>query len=79
MLHRCSEDRIDHNVPSYGRNHIGTKDKWRKDVLEQIGGSGDRYRRGSPHDSGQEDGTESTWSKEQWEPVEGHWDKRGLK
>ena len=51
-LHRCGEDRIDRDVPSYDRNCIGVKDKWRRGDLERIGGNGDRYRRGSPHDSG---------------------------
>ena len=59
-LHRCSGGRIDHDVPSYGRSHIGIEDKQRKDVPEWIGENGDRCRRGSPHDSGQEDGIENT-------------------
>ena len=50
-LHRCGGGRIDHDVPSYDRSHIGVEDKWRRGDPEQIGGSGDRYRRGSPHDS----------------------------
>ena len=63
-LHRCSGDRIDLNVPSYGRNHIGIKDKWRKGDMEWIGGNGGMCRRDSPHNSGQEDGTESIWLKD---------------
>ena len=59
-LHRCSEGRIDCDVPSYDRSHIGAEDKQRRGDPERIGGSGDRYRRGSPHDSGQEDDIEST-------------------
>ena len=58
-LHRCGGDRIDHDVPSYDRSHIGAKDKRRRGDLEWKGGNGDRYRRGSPHDSGQEDDIES--------------------
>ena len=50
-LHRCDGDRISHNVPSYNRSHIGVEDKWRRGDPEWIGGSGDRYRRGNPHDS----------------------------
>ena len=30
--HRFGGDRIDHDVPNYDRNHIGIKDKWRRDV-----------------------------------------------
>ena len=52
MLHRHGEGRINCNVPSCGRNHIGTENKWRKDVLEWIGDSGDKCKRDSPHDSG---------------------------
>ena len=63
MLHRCGEDRICHDVPSYGRNRIGTKGKQRKGDPEWIDGSGGRYRWGNPHDSGQEDGNESTQSE----------------
>ena len=51
-LYRCSGDRIDHDVLSYGRNCIGIKDKQRKGDLEQIGGSGGKCRRDSPHNSG---------------------------
>ena len=58
-LHRCSGDRINCDVPSYDRNHIGIKDKRSRGDLEWIGDSGDRYKRGSPHDSGREDGIES--------------------
>ena len=59
-LHRCGEGRINHDVPSYDRSHIGAEDKWRRGDPEWTGGSGDRYRRGSPHDSGQEYDIEST-------------------
>ena len=52
MFHRYGGGRIDHNVPSCGRNYIGPKDKWRKGVLEQIGDSGDKCKRDIPHDSG---------------------------
>ena len=58
-LHRCGGDRINHDVPSYDRSHIGVEDKWRRSDPERIGGSGDRYRRGNPHDSDQEDDIES--------------------
>ena len=37
--YRFDGDRIDHDVPSYDRNHIGIEDKWRKDVLARIGGN----------------------------------------
>ena len=83
MFHRCGEDRICHDVPSCGRNCIGTKDKQRKGDPEQIDGSGGRYRWGSPHDSGREDDNEYIWSKGQLEQGEGHqveggheWEKR---
>ena len=58
-LHRCDGDRIAHDVPSYDRSYIGVEDKQRRGDPEWIGGSGDRYRRGSPHHSGQEDDIES--------------------
>ena len=61
-LHRCGGDRIDHNVPSDDRSHIGVKDKQRRGDLEWIGGNGGKYRRGSPHDSDREDGNENIWS-----------------
>ena len=51
-LHRCNGGRIGHDVPSYDRSHIGVEDKQRRGGPERIGGSGDRYRRGSPHDNG---------------------------
>ena len=51
-FHRCGGGRIDHNVPSYDRSHIGVEDKQRRGDPERIGGNGDRYRRSSPHDSG---------------------------
>ena len=51
-FHRCGGDRINHNVPSYDRSHIGVEDKQRRGDPEWIGGNGDMYRRGSPHDSG---------------------------
>ena len=50
--YRFGGDRINHDVPSYDRNHIGTKDKWTRDVLVQISGNEGRCRRGSPLDSG---------------------------
>ena len=53
--HKCyrfSGDRIDHDVPSYDRNHIGIKDKWRRDGLVQINGSGGMYRMGNPLNNG---------------------------
>ena len=58
-LHRCSGDRISHNVPSYDRSHIGVEEKQRRGDPEWRGDSGDRYRRGNPHDSDQEDDIES--------------------
>ena len=52
MFHRWGEGRINHNVPSCGRNYIGTEDKWRKGVPEWIGDSVDMCKRDSSHDSG---------------------------
>ena len=63
--YRFSGDRIDHDVPSYDRSHIGVKDKRRKDVPAWIGGNGGMCRMGNPLDSGREDDTESTRSKGQ--------------
>ena len=74
-LHRCDGDRIGHDVPSYDRSHIGVKDKWRRGDLERIGGNGDRYRRGSPHDSDQEDDIESIQLRGQQGPDEELQDK----
>ena len=59
VTHRCNGDRIGHDVPSYDRSHIGVEDKQRRGDPEWIGGSGDRCRRGNPHDSGREDDIES--------------------
>ena len=50
--YRFGEDRIDHNVPSYDRNHIGIEDKRRKGVPAQIGDNGGMCRMGNPLDSG---------------------------
>ena len=58
--HRFGGDRIGHDVPSYDRNCIGTKDKRRKDVPVRIGGSGGKCMTDSPLDSGREDDIEST-------------------
>ena len=77
MFHRHGGGRIDHNVPSCGRNHIGPKDKWRKGVPEQIGDSGDKCKRDIPHDSGREDGIGSTWLRDQQVLGEEHQDKEG--
>ena len=74
-LHRCGGDRIDCDVPSYDRSHIGVEDKRRRGDPEQIGGNGDRYRRGSPHDSGQEDDIESIRLRGQQGPDEELLDK----
>ena len=71
-FHRYGEDRINHNVPNYGRNCIGVEDKWRKGDPEQIGGSRGKCRRDSPHDSGQEDGTKSIQLKDLQGQDEGH-------
>ena len=68
--YRFGGDRIDHDVPSYDRNHIGIEDKRRKDVPVWIGGSEDTCRMGNPLDSGQEDDTESTLSEGQQEQAE---------
>ena len=74
-LHRCGGDRINHDVPSYDRSHIGVKDKWRRGDLEQIGGNGDRYRRGSPLNSSRKDDIESIWLRGQQGPDEELQDK----
>ena len=68
--YRFSGDRIDHDVPSYDRNHIGIEYKWRRDVLVWISGNGDTCRTDNPLDSGQEDDTKSTLSGDQQEQVE---------
>ena len=68
--YRFGGDRIDHDVPSYDRNHIGIEDKGRRGVLAWIGGNGGMCRMGNPLDSGREDDTESTLSKDQQEWVE---------
>ena len=69
--YRFGGDRIDHNVPSYDRNHIGIEDKWRKGVPAQIGGNGGMCRMDNPLDSDREDDIESTPSEGQREWVEG--------
>ena len=69
-LHRCDGGRIGHDVPSYDRSHIGVEDKQRRGGPERIGGSGDRYRRGSPHDNGREDNIESIQLEGQQGPDE---------
>ena len=74
-FHRCGGGRINHDVPSYDRSHIGVEDKQRRGDLEWIGGNGDRYRRGSPHDSGQEDGIKNIWLRGQQEQDEELQDK----
>ena len=63
--YRFGGDRINHDVPSYDRSHIGIEDKQRKDVPVRIGGSGGMCRMGNPLDSGQENDTENTLSKGQ--------------
>ena len=63
--HRFSGDRIDHDVPSYDRNHIGIEDKRRRDVPVRIGGNEGTCRRGSPLDNGRDDDTESIQSEDQ--------------
>ena len=68
--YRFGGDRINHDVSSYDRNCIGIKDKWRKDVLAWIGGSGGTCRMGNPLDSGREDDTENTPSEGQQGQVE---------
>ena len=85
-FHRCGGGRIDLDVPNYGSNCIGIEDKQRRDDPEWIGGSGGRYRKGSPHDSDQEDGIESTQLEGWQEWDEGHlgeevseWEKRERK
>ena len=61
--YRFGGDRIDHDVPSYDRNHIGIEDKQRKGVPARIGGNGGMCRMDNPLDSGREDDTESTLSE----------------
>ena len=58
--HRFGGDRIDHDVPSYNRNHIGIEDKRRQDDQAWIGGNGGKCRMGSPLNSGREHDIEST-------------------
>ena len=70
--YRLGGDRIDHDVPSYDRSHIGIKDKRRKGDLVRIGGSGGKCRMDSPLDNGREDDTESIPLRGQREQVEGH-------
>ena len=70
--YRFGGGRIDHDVPSYDRNHIGIEDKRRKDVPARIGGNGGMCRMGNPLDSGREDDIESTPSEDQRERVKGH-------
>ena len=67
--YRFGGDRIDHDVPSYDRNHIGIEDKWRRGVLAQISGNGGMCRMDNPLDSGREDDTENTLSGAQQEQV----------
>ena len=50
--YRFGGDRIDHDVPSYDRSHIGIEDKRRKDVPARIGGNGGMCRMGNPLNSG---------------------------
>ena len=50
--YRFGGDRIDHDVPSYDRNHIGIEDKRRKGVPAWIGGNGGMCRMDNPLDSG---------------------------
>ena len=50
--YRFGGDRIDHDVPSYDRSHIGIEDKRRKDVPARIGGNGGTCRMDNPLDSG---------------------------
>ena len=70
--YRFGGDRIDHNVPSYDRNHIGIEDKRRRDDLAWISGNGGTCRMDNPLDSGGEDDTESTLSGDQQEWVGEH-------
>ena len=69
--YRFGGDRIDHNVPSYDRSHIGTEDKRRKGGQARISGNGDKCRMDSPLDSGREDDIKSTQLGDQREQVEG--------
>ena len=63
--YRFGGGRIDHDVPSYGRNHIGTEDKQKRGVLAWISGSEGMCRRGNPLDNGRDDDTESIRSGDQ--------------
>ena len=69
--YRFGGDRIDHDVPSYNRSHIGIEDKRRKDVQAWIGGNGGKCRMDNPLNSGREDDTESTLLRGQREQVGG--------
>ena len=50
--YRFGGDRINHNVPSYDRNHIGIEDKQRKGVPAWIDGNGGMCRMDNPLNSG---------------------------
>ena len=76
--YRFGGDRINHDVPSYNRNHIGIKDKQRKGVPARIGGNGGMCRMDSPLNNGREDDIKNTLSKGQWERVEGRQDEGAL-
>ena len=67
--YRFGGDRINHDVPSYDRNHIGIEDKRRRGVLVWISGNEGMCRRGSPLNSGRDDDTESIRSEGQLERV----------
>ena len=68
--YRFSGDRIDHDVPSYDRNHIGIEDKWRRDVPAWISGNEGMCRRGNPLYSDRDNATENIQSEDQQERVE---------
>ena len=70
--YRFSGDRIDHDVPSYDRNHIGIEDKRRRDVPAWISGNGGTCRMDNPLNSGREDDTKNTQSEDQQGQVEEH-------
>ena len=50
--YRFGGDRINHDVPSYDRNHIGIKDKQRRDVPARISGNGGTCRMDNLLDNG---------------------------
>ena len=70
--YRFGGDRINHDVPSYDRNHIRIEDKQKRDVPVWISGNEGMCRRGNPLDSGRDNDTENTRSEDLQERVKAH-------